>query len=203
MTEAIYKLHAHLNTKQNPPPFLFDSNTDNCDSVLVTTEYSLEQLAGTVQEWCRAHSIQPANGQVSQALSERNIRYYRSLGLLDAPPGAYLRSFTEKHRLQLIAIRIHQAQGIPLRKIQEHLYGKTEIELRHFVAKAGNELEQAPTPLLPTAAFEQWRVVPLTEDLLMVSRQGRSLPPHLIRHLQQVLDKAGWSDRSDNTPTPN
>lgn len=90
--------------------------------------------------------IQPANGQVAEALSERSIRYYRTLGLLDAAPGAYLRAFSEKHRLQLLAIRVYQAQGFPLRRIHEHLYGKSEAELREFVRKAGRQLEQVDTP---------------------------------------------------------
>jgi DNA-binding transcriptional MerR regulator len=157
----------------------------------VKTEYSLEELALNVQEWCEARGIQPANGQAAAAVSERSIRYYRTLGLLDAAPGAYLRSFTEKHRLQLIAIRIHQAQGLPLRRIHEQLYGKSEAELRQFVLKAGRQLEQADTPFEAMATSERWAVFPLTNDLLIVSRQGRSLPAHLIRRLQGALAEDG------------
>lgn len=40
-------------------------------------------------------------------------------------------------------------------------------------------------------------MVPLTDDLLIVSRQGRSLPPHLIRRLQATLAEAGWSGDSE------
>jgi len=158
----------------------------------VKAEYSLEELAQNVQDWCESHGLQPANGQVAEALSERTIRYYRTLGLLDVAPGAYLRSFTEKHRLQLIAIRIHQAQGFPLRRIHEQLYGKSEAELREFVRKAGRQLEEVDTPFEAVAPSEQWGVVPLTDDLLIVSRQGRSLPTHLIRRLQATLAEAGW-----------
>ena len=64
--------------------FLIDSNTVRCNSVLVKTEYSLEELAQNVQGWCKTHGIQPANGQVADDVTERTIRYYRSLGLLDA-----------------------------------------------------------------------------------------------------------------------
>ena len=155
------------------------------------TKYSLEDLVQNVQDWCESHGIQPANGQVAEAVTERTIRYYRTLGLLDATPGAYLRSFTEMHRLQLLAIRIHQAQGLPLRRIHEQLYGKSEAELGEFVRKAGRQLEQVDTPFEAMAPSERWAVFPLTDDLLIVSRQGRSLPTPLIRRLQATLAEAG------------
>lgn len=155
-------------------------------------EYSLEELAQNVQDWCKSRGIQPANGQVAEAVSERTIRYYRTLGLLDASPGAYLRTFTEKHRLQIVAIRIYQAQGLPLRRIHEQLYGKSEAELLEFVSKAGKQLEEIDTPFEAVATSERWGVVPLSDDLLIVSRRGRSLPTHLIRRLQATLAEAGW-----------
>lgn len=164
------------------------------------TEYSLEDLAQNVQDWCETHGILPANGQVAEAMSERTIRYYRTLGLLDAAPGAYLRTFTEKHRLQLLALRVYQAQGFPLRRIHEQLYGKSEAELRDFVRKAGRQLENLATPFEPVAPTERWGVVPLTDDLLIVSRQGRSLPAHLIRRLQAALAEAGWPGGSETKP---
>jgi DNA-binding transcriptional MerR regulator len=162
----------------------------------VPTEYTLEQLASSVRDWCDSHPIRPANGQVADAISERTIRYYRSLGLLDAPPGAYLRAFTEKHRLQLLAIRIYQAQGIPLRRIHEELYGKSETELREFVRKAEIQLRQAPPRFEASSASEHWGVNALTDDLLIISRQGRSLPLPLILRLQATLTAAGWPSRA-------
>jgi DNA-binding transcriptional MerR regulator len=163
----------------------------------VKTDYSLEELAQNVRAWCESHGIQPANGQVAEAVTERTIRYYRTLGLLDAAPGAYLRSFTEKQRLQILAVRIYQAQGFPLRRIHERLYGKSEAELREFVQQAGRALKQVDTPFEAVAPTERWAVVPLSEDLLIVSRQGRSLPTPLIHRLQAVLAEAGWPSRSD------
>ena len=174
-----------------------DSNTVRKYPVSVKTEYSLEALAKNVQDWCESHGIQPANGQVAEALSERTIRYYRTLGLLDAAPGSYLRAFTEKHRLQLLAIRIHQAQGFPLRRIHEQLYGKSEAELREFARKAGRQLKLVAAPFEAVAPTEHWGVVPLTDDLMIVSRQGRPLPPHLIRRLQTTLAEAGWPGNSE------
>ena len=42
-------------------------------------------LAQTVNAWCDQHGVAPASGQAGQRITERNIRYYRSLGLLDPP----------------------------------------------------------------------------------------------------------------------
>ena len=64
---------------------------------------ALDELARAVQDWCERHHVFPANGQAAEQISERNIRYYRTLGLLDPPQGNYITTFTEKHRLQLIA----------------------------------------------------------------------------------------------------
>jgi MerR HTH family regulatory protein len=117
----------------------------------VNKTFSLEELADAVREWCDQHRIVPANGQAADQVSERNIRYYRTLGLLDAPVGSYVKSFNEKHLLQLLAIRIYQAQGLPLRKIRDELYGKSEEELRQFTrtaAKTGVKLAPAFAPPL-------------------------------------------------------
>ena len=40
-------------------------------------------LVDAVDAWCREHQISPANGQAADQLSERTVRYYRTLGLLD------------------------------------------------------------------------------------------------------------------------
>ena len=163
----------------------------------MSSEYSLTELAENVRTWCSTHKVQPANGQVAESVSERTIRYYRTLGLLDAPAGAYLRTFTEKHRLQLLAICIYQAQGLPLRRIQEQLYGKSESELLAFTRSVAKQLKQT-TPVEPSAPTERWGVTSLTDDLLIVSRQGRPLPLTLIRRLQKALADAGWPDPANS-----
>ena len=115
-------------------------------------EYSVEELAEAVQAWCEKHGISPANGQASEAITERTIRYYRTLGLLDAPLGHYTKTFADKHRLQLIAIRVYQAQGIPLRKIREELYGKSLEDLVDFekaAARKGQKELVANIPFAP------------------------------------------------------
>jgi DNA-binding transcriptional MerR regulator len=158
----------------------------------VRSEFTVEQLATAVQEWCREHHVSPANGQAADEISERNIRYYRTLGLLDPPLGNYAKTFSEKHRLQLIAIRIYQAQGLPLRKIRDELYGKSLddlVALENQVAKQGGETLSAPKSFAFQSAAEAWSVVPLVDEFLLVSRQNRQLPRAVIEKINQVLQE--------------
>lgn len=155
----------------------------------MSSEFTLEELARAVQDWCEQHQVVPANGQAAEAITERNIRYYRTLGLLDPPMGNYTKTFSDKHRLQLIAIRLYQAQGLPLRKIRDELYGKSLddlIALEKQVGKRGKH-PLALLPFQPPAASESWSVVPLTEDYLLVSRQNRQVPRSIIEKISQLL----------------
>lgn len=166
----------------------------------MTDEFTLEELARAVQGWCERHRVSPANGQASEELTERTIRYYRTLGLLDAPAGNYAKTFSEKHRLQLIAIRVYQAQGLPLRKIRDELYGKSEqdlTELEKQVRAAGKKGLVVTFPFLPAAATECWSVVPLVGEFLLVNRQNRPVPRSVIGKINQLL--AGGQAGSETT----
>jgi DNA-binding transcriptional MerR regulator len=154
----------------------------------VSSEFTLEELAAAVQDWCEEHNILPANGQAAEQITERNIRYYRTIGLLDAPLGNYTKTFTDKHRLQLIAIRIFQAQGLPLRKIRDELYGKSLEDLIALEKKVRKRGQQAiSAPLQMPLATESWSVVPLTGEFLLVSRQNKQVPRSIIEKISQLL----------------
>jgi DNA-binding transcriptional MerR regulator len=157
------------------------------------TEFTLEGLAESVRDWCAEHRLSPANGQASDEISERTIRYYRTIGLLDAPLGSYVKSFSEKHRLQLIAIRIYQTQGIPLRKIRDGLYGRSTEDLDIFVkqfTRKGKGAVPLAVPFSSTAQTEHWAMTPLSEEFMLVSRQGRQLPAVVVRKINQLIQSA-------------
>ncbi|MGC9940657.1 MAG: MerR family transcriptional regulator [Verrucomicrobiota bacterium] len=155
------------------------------------SEYTLEGLAAAVRGWCEEHRISPANGQASLELSERTIRYYRTIGLLDAPLGSYVKTFGAKHCLQLIAIRIYQAQGIPLRKIRDELYGKSLADLEQLVERverAGkNKLHLNPSFGSPTG-LESWTMTPLCREFMLISRDGRELPQAVLEKINRLLE---------------
>jgi DNA-binding transcriptional MerR regulator len=169
--------------------------------VRVITEFSLEELARAVQAWCEQHQVYPANGQAAEEISERTIRYYRTLGLLDAPLGKYPKTFSEKHKLQLIAIRLYQAQGLPLRKIRDELYGKSLEDLVALAKQAtrrGTKTLSMSLPFLPSKGSECWAVEPLADDFLLVSRQNRQLPRSVLEKINQVLISARQGNHTAN-----
>ena len=183
-----------------------DSNTVTCYLGIVTTEYSLEELARAVRDWCEEHNVFPANGQAAEEITERNIRYYRTLGLLDPPLGNYARTFSDKHRLQLIAIRLYQAQGLPLRKIRDELYGQSLEDLAALekqVGKKGKKAHSIALPFAPPAANESWSVVPLAEEYLLVSRQNRQLPRSVIEKINQLLRTTRPQNETATEPNRN
>jgi DNA-binding transcriptional MerR regulator len=172
----------------------------------VSIEFTLEELAQAVQDWCDEHRVLPANGQAAEQITERNIRYYRTLGLLDPPLGNYNKTFANKHRLQLIAIRVYQAQGLPLRKIRDELYGKSLedlVALEKQVRKRGKLAFPVPGLLQMPLATESWSVVPLTGEFLLVSRQNKQVPRAIIEKLSQLLQSVRPDNESATEPSRN
>lgn len=170
------------------------------------TEFTLEELAGAVRDWCDEHHISPANGQASDDISERTIRYYRTIGLLDSPLGSYIKTFSEKHRWQLIAIRVYQAQGIPLRKIRDELYGKSAEDLEVFVKQAGlkgKKFAQLTVPFAPPAVNENWSVSPLSQGFMLVSREGQHMPRAVIEKINRLIQSVYPAVESKNEISKN
>lgn len=136
--------------------------------------FSLEELSLRINAWCAEHEIVPANGQAGEAVTERTVRYYRTLGLIDPPDGG---DYGEKHLLQLIALRLLQAQGLPLRRIRDLLFGRSLEELRE-VRRRGlqdNNRTSAAFRVPQPAGDELWRAIPLDENFLLLSRRGTPL----------------------------
>lgn len=183
-----------------------DSNTVKCYIACMSPEFTLEQLARAVQDWCQEHQVFPANGQAAEEITERTIRYYRTLGLLDAPLGSYTKRFSDKHRLQLLAIRLYQAQGLPLRKIRDELYGKSLedlIALEKQVTGKGRRTFSIAMPFQPPIASESWSVVPLEDEFLLISRQNQPLPRSVIEKINHLLRSVRKENENTTEPKRN
>src|ERR1700745_2346958 len=100
--------------------------------------WTMQELAGTVNAWCRDRALRPANGQTASELSARTLHYYRSAGLLDAPESGAGRGYGYRHLHQLKAIRILQAHGLPLSRIQQLLFARSDKELEQIAESLGN-----------------------------------------------------------------
>jgi DNA-binding transcriptional MerR regulator len=148
--------------------------------------FSLEELSRQINAWCAEHEIAPASGQAGEVVSERNVRYYRTIGLIDAPEGG---AYGEKHLLQLTAVRLLQAQGLPLRRIRELIYGRSLQELREIRRRGLVEAGRASAAARVTlpASDELWRAIPLDEDFLLMSRRGTPLTPLQREAVLQAL----------------
>lgn len=156
----------------------------------MSSEFTLEELAVQVQAWTEKHQVFPANGQAAEDITERTIRYYRTLGLLDAPIGNYAKTFSKKHKLQLIAIRFYQSLGLPLRKIRDELYGKGEEDLSALERQIAREKGKAAAlalPLVPPVASESWSATPLAGNYLLISRDNQQLPRAIVDKINQLL----------------
>jgi len=157
---------------------------------------SISELAHRVNAWCAEHEIEPANGQAGETVSERNIRFYRTAGLVDAPetggPG-----YGEKHFLQLAAIRLLQAQGLPLRRIRELLFGRTIAELREIQRRGMHEARGSAAARTPVPAGDElWRMIPLDGDFLLASRRGASLSAEQRAAILSVLHPATLTSKT-------
>jgi DNA-binding transcriptional MerR regulator len=139
--------------------------------------------------WCRDRALEPANGQTSSELSARTLHYYRGSGLLDAPESAAGRGYGRRHLLQLKAIRILQAQGLPLSRIQQLLFGRSDEELKQIVVSVGKTVPRAghvrPHPL---ASEETWTTYPLNEQLFLVARDGMRLSADQFEAIRAICD---------------
>jgi DNA-binding transcriptional MerR regulator len=149
---------------------------------------SAQRLADLVNLWCQEHQVHPANGQAGEQISVRNIRYYRTMGLLDPPELGGGQGFGEKHRLQLIAIRLLQAQGLPLSRIQQLLFGRSLDELKEIEQRGLADLQQTRVSAFRPSGDESWNMMPLNDEFMLVSRRGRSVGTDVRQRLLAVLD---------------
>lgn len=152
-------------------------------------DLSVEQLADRVTAWCAQHRVVPANGQVATETQARTLRYYRTLGLVDSPAAGGGQGFGERHFLQACAVRVLQAEGLPLSRIQSLLFGRSDDELREITesaASGGIALPDAPAPVVQP---ETWQTFPISPELMLVSRRpGFHLTTDQITAIQRILE---------------
>ena len=151
---------------------------------------SIKELADGVNQWCFDHGVIPTNGQAGERITERNIRFYRTRELLDAPgseDGENRRGFSPKHVAQLRAIRLLQARAVPLEGIRTTLQGRSLEELQELERAELRRLNDAGVALGVGSAHENWQVTAVGGEYLLVSRRGRSINDEQRRQIAAVL----------------
>ena len=152
----------------------------------MSAKYEVTGLAEHVNNWCRQHRVQPLHNGASPKVTVRNIRYYQTLGLVDRPVNAGGKGFTEKHRLQLIAIRLSQAKGLPLGKIKSLLNRRTDEELRAIEGRGMDEAKLAQD-LLPPGPID-WKISPVADDVFLLTHSDRELTPAQRIKILEILN---------------
>src|SRR5947209_13437555 len=139
--------------------------------------FSLDELSSEVADRLAELGMLGAapDARVSAAPDARTVRYYTTLGLLDRPRIENRQArYGHRHLLQLLAIKILQSQDLPLARIQELIYGRSDAELQQVIdslpAQTAHELpaltlrEVVVEPGLRLLANDGW--VPLDEAAL-------------------------------------
>ena len=137
MDRPVYFCAPPVDSVRDFPQSAVDSNTVSDIVSFMTGHWTIHELAEAVNVWCRDRALEPANGQTASELSARTLHFYRSSGLLDAPESGAGRGYGRRHLLQLKAIRLLQAQGLPLSRIQQLLFGRSDEELKQIVGSVG------------------------------------------------------------------
>jgi DNA-binding transcriptional MerR regulator len=151
--------------------------------------WTIQELTEAVNAWCRDRALQPANGQSASELSVRTLHYYRSAGLLDAPESGAGRGYGRRHLLQLKAIRILQAHGLPLSRIQQLLFARSDEELQKIAQSAGKiDPGIAKVHSHAFTSKETWTAYPINEELFVVARNGALLSTSQLEAIGKVFD---------------
>lgn len=151
---------------------------------------TIDALAEKVTAWCIKHRVVPANGQVSMETNVRTLRYYRTMGVLDAPTEGGGSGYGERHFLQACCVRVLQAEGLPLTRIQSLLFGRSDADLREVmnggtVATASSAAP--PAPMQP----ESWQTWPLGPEFMLIARRpGFRLTSEQMEAIQKILSQA-------------
>jgi len=130
-----------------------------------------------------------SNARVDSPRSRHQAYYYRSVGLLDAPESGAGRGYGRRHLLQLKAIRILQAQGLPLSRIQQLLFGRSDEELEQIVESLGR-IDPGITNVQSRTfdSKETWTVYPLNEEVFVVARNGAHLSTSQLEAISKICD---------------
>lgn len=155
---------------------------------------SIKELADGLNQWCFDYGVVPTNGQAGEKITERNIRFYRTRGLLDAPgseTGEHKRGFSPKHVAQLRVIRLFQARSLPLEQIRAELENRSLAELQEIERTELRRLNDAGVALAVGSAHETWQITAVGGEYLVVSRRGRSINDEQRRQIAAVLGIRG------------
>lgn len=150
--------------------------------------FSHDELVARLNDWCVQKRIVPASGQAAETVSARTLRYYRTTGLMDAPLSGKGQGYGERHFLQAAAVRVLQAQGLPLNRIHALLFGRSDADLRRVLKEgAASAASLTVRAVSQFPAPETWQVIPVDDDWMLVSRRGAPVAEETLEKIRQLL----------------
>lgn len=192
-----------------------------------TRESGLEDLLGAANAALEQARLPAADPRTGESLDVRTFRYYRTLGLVDAPLryDGVRGVFGQKHLLQAIAIKALQRHGLSLAEAGRRLARLATPALRDLVAsllqapdkRKAALLADTPVPPPPKAAPASAAAVPppagetLTLDLAPgltlhadLARATELVPafPRIRRRFEELLALLTRLSGPDQNPPP-
>lgn len=146
--------------------------------------WSLGELSQITQAELEKRKIPNPGGRVSQVPSARTIRYYTSLGLVDRPLGydGGVAQYGYRHLMQLLAIKVLQAEYMPLPEIHKHLHGRSIEELAEIVQSATRKEDESREP---APRVESWLTIHAIPGLRLVVDNRQALLDWMRNHSEE------------------
>lgn len=169
---------------------------------------TIEELCEAVNAALADAGVDVTDGRTTTTVTPRNVRYYRSVGLIAAPSRVGGRSsYTEEHLREIVAIKTAQAEGTSLetlklrrQKMAPMQWEPSDLAMLSRVAMPSLELrpslmafqtvvttpkDEYPEDVMPGWSFE---IRSRNHGRVMVSGTGRPPSHETLRHLQELLD---------------
>ena len=148
----------------------------NAVMVAERKSFSLIELSAEVARLLKDRGLMgiQQDQRVSAAPDKRTIRYYTTLGLLDRPEiEGRQAKYSDRHVLQLVAIKALQSVALPLSEIQSLLYGQTDDDLDHVIDNVAESI-RVKHRLLKKETFKttRWREILIEPGLKLLADEN-------------------------------
>ena len=167
--------------------------------------FELDALCAEAAALLRRTGALATDARIRELPDARTVRFYQSLGLLDRPLRYEGRRalYGWRHVLQMVCVKLLQAQGLSLAQAQTALAQATTAQLEAAVREAlgGPVAPEPPAPVAPAApitpvadTFSTFEIAPGL--LVTVDRRRFPSPESLVARLAAVA----VASFSSNTP---
>jgi succinyl-CoA:acetate CoA-transferase len=118
------------------------------DALRGRADLSIEELVELAGRWTPAVAAGQSRHKVTEVPTERTLRYYVTMGLIDRPLGyeGTRARYGFRHLLQVLSIKALQARYFPLRKVRSMITGRPDAELEGVLLRMEGDLREGATP---------------------------------------------------------